>query len=53
MPSAESFHCFAHLEENIRKVLPYLDADHGGYSYTKEPPSVTFKVHGKLITVHS
>lgn len=52
MPSAESLHCFAHLGENIQKVLPYLNAELGGSTYTKEPPSVTFKVHGKLITVH-
>jgi hypothetical protein len=53
MPSAESLHCFAHLGENIQKVLPYLNAELGGSTYTKDPPSITFKVHGKLITVHS
>ena len=52
MPSAESIHCFAHLGENIQNVLPYLNAELGGSSYTKDPPSVTFKAHGKLITVH-
>ncbi|WP_299982727.1 (Fe-S)-binding protein [Desulfobacula sp.] len=52
MPSAESVHCFAHLDEDIQDVLPYLNAELGGSSYTKEPPSVTFKVHGKLMTVH-
>ena len=53
MPSAESVHCFAHLDEDIQDVLPYLNAELGGSSYTKEPPSVTFKVHGKLMTIHS
>lgn len=52
MPSAESLHCFAHLDEDIQNVLPYLNAELGGSSYTKEPPSVTFKVRGQLITVH-
>ncbi len=52
MPGGEGVHCFAHLKEDIREVLPYLNAELGGSSYTKEPPSVTFKVHGKLITVH-
>lgn len=52
IPGAESVHCFAHLSEDIQNVLPYLNAELGGSSYTKEPPSVTFKVHGKLITVH-
>lgn len=53
MPGAESVHCFAHLHQNIQSVLPYLNAELGGSSYTKDPPSVTFKVYGKLITVHS
>jgi ArsR family metal-binding transcriptional regulator len=52
MPGAEGVHCFAHLDEDIREVLPYLNAELGGSSFTREPPSVTFKVHGKLITVH-
>jgi ArsR family metal-binding transcriptional regulator len=38
--------------ENIKEVLPYLNANLGGFEYIIEPPSVTFKVHGKLITVH-
>jgi ArsR family metal-binding transcriptional regulator len=25
----------------------------GGHTYTQDPPSVTFKIQGKLITVHS
>ena len=52
MPGAESVHCHAHLDDDIQAVLPYLNAELGGSSYTKETPSVTFKVHGKLISVH-
>ena len=53
MPSAMSVQCFAHLDEDISKALPYLNAFLGGHTYTQDPPSVTFKVQGKLITVHS
>lgn len=49
----QSLHCIAHLDEDIGAVLPYLNAVLGGDSYIKEPPSVTFKSQGKLITVHS
>ena len=51
-PEAESVHVIAHLDQDIGEVLPYLNAALGGFQYTKEPPSVSFKVHGKLIAVH-
>ena len=51
--SFESIHCIAHLDEDICEALPYLNAVLGGDTYIKNPPSVTFKAHGKLITVHS
>lgn len=51
MPGAQSIHCYAHLDENIEEVLPFLNAELGGDPYTQDPPSVTFKAHGKLITV--
>ena len=52
-PNFQSIHCIAHLDKDIRKVLPYLNNVLGGSTYTEDPPSVTFKIHGKLITVHS
>jgi len=52
-PNFQSLHCLAHLESDIGEVLPYLNAVLGGSTYTQDPPSVTFKVHGKLITLHS
>lgn len=51
--SFQSVHCIAYLDENIGEALPYLNAVLGGDSYIKNPPSVTFKAHGRLITVHS
>ncbi len=52
-PSFQSVHCIAHLETDVSAVLPYLNTVLGGSTYTQDPPSVTFKVQGKLITVHS
>ncbi len=52
-PNFQSVHCLAHLETDISGVLPYLNTALGGSTYTQDPPSVTFKVHGKLITVHA
>ena len=52
-PSAMAVHCFAHLEQDVGEAIPYLNAVLGGFTYIKEPPSVTFKAQGKLITVHA
>jgi len=48
----QSLHCIAYLDDDVGAVLPYLNAALGGDIYIKDPPSVTFKAHGKLITVH-
>ncbi len=48
----QSVHCIAHLDQDISGALPYLNAVLGGDTYIKEPPSVTFKLYGKLISVH-
>ncbi|MFZ5565161.1 MAG: (Fe-S)-binding protein [Thermodesulfobacteriota bacterium] len=52
MPGAMAVHCFAHLDQDVSEALPYLNAVLGGDVYISDPPSVTFKVSGKLITVH-
>ena len=52
-PNFQTLHCIAYLDQDIAKALPYLNSALGGYEYINDPPSVTFKVHGKLITVHS
>ena len=51
-PGAMSVHCFAHLDQDVGKAIPYLNAVLGGFTYIKDPPTVTFKSQGKLITVH-
>jgi len=51
-PSFLSLHCIAHLDEDITDALPYLNAVLGGFEYFRDPPAVTFKVHGKIITIH-
>lgn len=51
-PSFQSLHCIAHLDQNISEVLPYLNAWLGGFEYFKDPPAVTFRTQGKIITVH-
>jgi ArsR family metal-binding transcriptional regulator len=52
-PGFQSLHCIAHLDQDVTVALPYLNTVLGGFEYLKEPPAVTFKVHGKLIAVHS
>ena len=52
-PNFESVHCFVNLNDDIREVLPYLNAVLGGTGYTTNPPSVTFQLHGRLITIDS
>jgi len=52
MPGAMTVQCFAHLDQDVSAALPYLNAELGGFSYIEDPPSVTFKLHGKLLTVH-
>ncbi|KIX13108.1 (Fe-S)-binding protein [Dethiosulfatarculus sandiegensis] len=51
-PNFQSLHCFAHLDQDVGEALPFLNAELGGYEYTREPPSVTFRTQGKIITVH-
>ena len=52
MPGAMTVQGFAHLDQDVGQALPYLNAVLGGFEYIREPPSVTFRAHGKLITVY-
>ena len=52
MPGAMSVQCIAHLDQDVGPALPYLNTVLGGFEYIDDPPAVTFRVHGKLITVH-
>jgi ArsR family metal-binding transcriptional regulator len=51
-PSFQSLHCIAHLDQDIAEALPYLNATLGGFEYLKDPPAVTFRIQGKILTVH-
>ena len=51
-PEAKGVHCFAHLNDDVAEVLPFLNTVLGGSVYTKDPPSLMFKNYGKLITIH-
>ncbi|MEE4241946.1 MAG: (Fe-S)-binding protein [Desulfopila sp.] len=50
---AQTLHCFAHLDNDVGAALPYLNSILGGFGYIREPPSLTLKSSGKLITIHS
>ena len=50
-PGFESVHCKAHLNEDVGKVLPYLNAVLGGTQYFSDPPVVMFHAYGKIIKV--
>ena len=52
-PEAQSVHLVAHLDQDISEVIPYLNAVLGGFQYINDPPCVSFKLHGKLIAIHS
>jgi ArsR family metal-binding transcriptional regulator len=52
-PNFQSVHCVAHLEQDISEVLPYLNSTLGGSNYTQAPPSLTLRIHGKLIALHA
>ena len=52
MPGAMSVQCFAHLDQEVTEALPFLNAELGGFTYIQDPPAVTFRLHGKLLTVH-
>ena len=52
-PEAQTIHCIARLGQNVGAAIPYLNAVLGGYTYIQDPPSVTFRSQGKLISVHA
>lgn len=51
-PEAQTVHCIARLDEDVGEAIPYLNAVLGGHTYIKDPPAVTFRSQGKLISVH-
>jgi ArsR family metal-binding transcriptional regulator len=52
-PEARHLRCVAYLDEDISEVLPYLNTLLNGHQYIKNPPSLTFKFNGKLITLYA
>ena len=52
-PEAKGVHCFAHLNDDVSEVLPYLNTVLGPCVFTEAPPVLMFKNYGKLITIHS
>jgi ArsR family metal-binding transcriptional regulator len=52
-PEARHLRCVAYLDENIGDVLPYLNTVLNGHQYIKNPPSLTLKYNGKLITLYA
>ncbi|MCB2166614.1 MAG: Fe-S cluster protein [Deltaproteobacteria bacterium] len=51
MPGAQSVNCIARLEQDVGCAIPYLNAVIEGDQFTPDPPSVTFKTEGRLISV--
>jgi ArsR family metal-binding transcriptional regulator len=52
-PGFESFHCVVKLDQDVSKILPYLNSVHRGLSFGIDPPSLTLMSQGKIITVKS
>jgi ArsR family metal-binding transcriptional regulator len=50
-PQAPHLRCFAALDADITAVLPYLNTVLKGFQYYKDPPSLTLKLPGKLVTL--
>jgi ArsR family metal-binding transcriptional regulator len=51
MPAAQSVNCIARLDQDVGCAIPYLNAVIEGDQFTPDPPSVTFKTEGRLISV--
>jgi ArsR family metal-binding transcriptional regulator len=52
-PNFRSLHCFAYLDQDISRALPYLNTRLGAFEYVNDPSALTLRAHGKLITLHS
>jgi ArsR family metal-binding transcriptional regulator len=51
-PNAQHLRCFAALDVDVTAVLPYLNTVLKAYDYSAEPPTLTLKLPGKLVTIH-
>ena len=52
-PSAQHLRCAAYLDADISDALPYLNTVLKGHQYFNNPPSLTLKLPGKLVTLHA
>jgi ArsR family metal-binding transcriptional regulator len=50
-PSATHLRCYAALEADLTEALPYVNTALKGFQYHREPPSLTLKLPGKLVTL--
>ena len=53
MPGAQSINCIARLDQDVGGAIPYLNAVIEGDLFTPDPPSITFRVEGRLISVQA
>ncbi len=51
MPGAQSVNCIARLDQDVGCAIPYLNTVIEGDQFTPDPPSITFRNEGKLISV--
>ena len=51
MPGALSVNCIARLDQDVGCAIPYLNAVIEGDQFTHDPPTITFRNEGKLISV--
>ncbi len=52
-PQAGHLRGVAHLDNDISPILPHLNTVLQGHQYFAQPPSLTLKYQGKLITLYS
>ncbi len=52
-PDQDVLHCHARLDNDISEALPYIHAELGADTFCADPPALTFRWHGKLVTLHS
>ncbi len=54
-PNSRSEHlrCVAYLDTDISDLLPYLNRTLNGHQYFTDPPALTLKLPGKLVTLHA
>jgi ArsR family metal-binding transcriptional regulator len=53
MPGARSVNCIARLDQDVGCAIPYLNAVIEGDQFTPDPPSITFRTEGRLISVQA